>query len=317
MPRPIMLAVVGDSAAGKTTLTEGIARLLGPEHVVTVCTDDYHRYNRKQRKELGISALHPDCNYMDIMEQHIRLLRNNEPILKPIYNHSTGDFDPPEYIRPAPFIIVEGLLALSTPALRRNFDVKVYLDPPEALRIKWKIKRDTTKRGYTPEQVLEALRKREQDSAEFIRPQKAYADIVVRFYPPEGHEEETGSHLNVNLILRSTLAHPDLSDIVAAQNGTRPPVRLDIRRDQGRLAEIVDIAGDIDSETAARLEGIIWQHLRDDLPLLGDLQPGAVGRYLDGLEERHSHPLALTQLLIAYHLIAGKARIRRELNVTR
>ncbi|RME57432.1 MAG: phosphoribulokinase, partial [Caldilineae bacterium] len=57
MPRPIMLAVVGDSAAGKTTLTEGIARLLGPQHVVTVCTDDYHRYNRRQRKELGISAL--------------------------------------------------------------------------------------------------------------------------------------------------------------------------------------------------------------------------------------------------------------------
>ncbi|RME64909.1 MAG: phosphoribulokinase, partial [Caldilineae bacterium] len=293
------------------------ARLLGPQHVVTVCTDDYHRYNRRQRKELGISALHPDCNYMDIMEQHLRLLRQNEPILKPIYNHSTGDFDPPEYIQPAPFVIVEGLLALSTPALRNNFDVKVYLDPPEELRYKWKIKRDTAKRGYTEDQVLEALRKREPDSAEFIRPQKSYADIVVRFYPPEDHAEETGSHLNVNLILRSTLAHPDMSDILAAQNGANPPVRLDIRRDSGRLAEIVDIAGSINSETAARLESIIWRHLKDDLPLLGELASGQVGRFVDGTVEQHSHPLALTQLLITYHLIAGKARIRRELNVTR
>lgn len=312
MPRPIMLAVVGDSAAGKTTLTAGIARLLGPERVVTLCTDDYHKYNRKQRKELGISALHPDCNYIDVMEQHIRLLRQNEPILKPIYNHSTGDFDPPEYIQPAPFIIVEGLLALSSPALRDNFDVKVYLDPPEELRHKWKVKRDTTKRGYSAEQVLSSLQKREDDSAAFIRPQREQSDIVVCFYPPKGTEEETGAHLNVRLTLRATLAHPDLTDVVEAANGTTPPVRLDIGREQGRLAEFVDIDGWINDETAFRLEKLVWEHLRDDLALVGDLRPDAVGEFQDGATSRHSHPLALTQLLIAYHLIAGKARIRRE-----
>jgi len=311
MPRPIMLAVVGDSAAGKTTLTAGIAQLLGQDRVVTICIDDYHRYNRKQRKELGISALHPECNYIDIMEQHIQALRNNQAILKPIYNHSTGDFDPPEYIQPAPFIIVEGLLGLYSPALRESFDVKVYLDPPEELRYAWKVKRDTTKRGYTPEQVMESLRKREQDSAAFIRPQRNHADIVVRFHPPD-RSQETGAHLNVRLTLRSSLAHPDLSDVVAAANGSQPPVRLEIGRDQGRLAEFIDIDGAIDDATAQRLEQIIWRHLVDDLALVGELQPEAVGRFQDGTTSRRSHPLALTQLLIAYHLIAGKARIRRE-----
>ncbi len=311
MPRPIMLAVVGDSAAGKTTLTAGIAQLLGQDRVVTICIDDYHRYNRKQRKELGISALHPECNYIDIMEQHIQALRNNQAILKPIYNHSTGDFDPPEYIQPAPFIIVEGLLGLYSPALRESFDVKVYLDPPEELRYAWKVKRDTTKRGYTPEQVMESLRKREQDSAAFIRPQRNHADIVVRFHPPDC-SQETGAHLNVRLTLRSSLAHPDLSDVVAAANGSQPPVRLEIGRDQGRLAEFIDIDGTIDDATAQRLEQIIWRHLVDDLALVGELQPEAVGRFQDGTTSRRSHPLALTQLLIAYHLIAGKARIRRE-----
>lgn len=312
MPRPIMLAVVGDSAAGKTTLTNGIARLLGPERVVTICTDDYHRYNRKQRKELGISALHPDCNYIDIMEQHIRLLRRNESILKPIYNHSTGDFDPPEYIQPAPFIIVEGLLALSSPALRENLDVRVYLDPPEELRRRWKIKRDTSKRGYSPEQVTASLRKREHDSAAYIRPQRKQGDIVVRFYPPTDRKDETGAHLNVRLTLRSTLAHPDLSDIVEAANGAEPPVRLDIGREQGRLAEFVDIDGWINDETAFQLEQIIWEHLKDDLTLVGDLQSDAAGQFRDGTSQQHSHPLALTQLVIASHLITGKARIRRE-----
>lgn len=64
--RPIILGIVGDSAAGKTTLTRGIAQILGEEQVTTICTDDYHKYDRVQRKERQISALHPDCNYLDI-----------------------------------------------------------------------------------------------------------------------------------------------------------------------------------------------------------------------------------------------------------
>lgn len=93
--RPIILGIVGDSAAGKTTLTKGIAQVLGKEDVTVICTDDYHRYDRKQRAEKKITALHPDCNYLDIMQQHLSLLRTGQPILKPIYNHNSGTFDPP------------------------------------------------------------------------------------------------------------------------------------------------------------------------------------------------------------------------------
>ena len=69
MPRPIILGVVGDSAAGKTTLTRGLVRILGEEQVTAVSTDDYHRYDRKQRAERGITPLSPDCNYVEIMGQ--------------------------------------------------------------------------------------------------------------------------------------------------------------------------------------------------------------------------------------------------------
>jgi uridine kinase len=62
--------IVGDSAAGKTTLTRGIAQILGEENVTVIGTDDYHRYDRHQPSELGITALHPDCNHLDIVQQH-------------------------------------------------------------------------------------------------------------------------------------------------------------------------------------------------------------------------------------------------------
>ncbi len=152
--RPIILGIVGDSAAGKTTLTAGIANILGADRVVTICTDDYHRYSRTERVTNGLSALDPRGNYVDILEQHIRLLRDGQAILKPVYNHHGGTLDRPEYILPKEYVILEGLLGYTTRAMRDCYDVKVYLEPIEDLRMKWKIQRDTAKRGYTAEQVV-------------------------------------------------------------------------------------------------------------------------------------------------------------------
>ena len=42
---PIILGIVGDSASGKTTLSAGVAQILGAEHGAVICTDDYHRYS--------------------------------------------------------------------------------------------------------------------------------------------------------------------------------------------------------------------------------------------------------------------------------
>lgn len=299
--RPIILGIVGDSAAGKTTITQGLVNILGPDRVTHICTDDYHKYDRRQRAQLGITPLHPDCNYLDVLELHMERLHYGQPILKPVYDHSDGTLRPPEYVRPREFVIVEGLLGFATPTLRQFYDVKVYLDPPETLRRIWKIKRDTTKRGYTTEQVLAELVKREPDSRAFIRPQREFADIVVRFYPDEGipPEQAIGSTLNVQLILRPTIPHPDLSYLLdTEQNGTTD-IRLELGRDGGRPTDFLYINGKVSAEHAARLADAIWQHL----PELRPVNENEFGAYLDRTEVRHSHPLALTQLLLAYHLL--------------
>jgi len=295
--RPIILGIVGDSAAGKTTLTQGIANILGAERVTHICTDDYHKYDRAERAEHNISALHPDCNYIDVLELHMERLHYGQPILKPVYDHANGTLVRPEYVQPKEFVIVEGLLGFSTPVLRQFYDVKVYLDPPEDLRYVWKIKRDTTKRGYTVEQVQASLKKRENDSRDFIRPQREYADIVARFYPPNNvPAEQAGPILNVRLVLRPTIPHPDLSYLYEDNSSG---IRLELGRDNGRPADLLEIDGDVATQHAAELEDAIWQHL----PNLRPVREEELGEYLDRGEIRHSHPLALTQLLITYHLL--------------
>jgi phosphoribulokinase len=303
--RPIILGIVGDSAAGKTTLTKGIAQVLGAENVTVICTDDYHRYDRIQRAEKGISALHPDCNYLDIMQQHLNLLKNGQPILKPIYSHDTGMFEPAEYIKPSKFVIAEGLLGYSTRDTRDCYDVKVYLAPPEALRTKWKVKRDTMKRGYTPEQVLEQLRKREPDSEEYIRPQRQWADVIVSFYPPSEASEEENAHLNVRLVLRPTIPHPDFTNILDKSSADyMPAIRLELERDMGKPVDVLEIDSHATSEQVNKLEKILCNDIPDLVPFCSREGNPDLGKLIGTTGEvLQSYPLALTQLLIGYHML--------------
>ena len=298
--RPIILAIVGDSAAGKSTLTKGLVQILGADRVTIMCTDDYHKYDRHERAELGITPLHPDCNYLDVLELHLERLHYGQPFLKPVYDHATGSLIRPEYVRPREFVIVEGLLGFHSAIMRQFYDVKVFLDPPEDLRTVWKVKRDTSKRGYTDEQVRAEMKKRERDTLKFIRPQREHADIVVRFHPDEEVEpENAGPNLNVQLVLRPTIPHPDLTYLIDGKHHASTDVRLRLGRDGSRPVDFLEIAGNVSAGNAARLEDAIWQHLPDLRPVRED----QFGDYQDRTEIKHSHPLALSQLLITYHLL--------------
>jgi phosphoribulokinase len=292
MPRPIILGVVGDSAAGKTTITRGLVRGLGEEAVTHVCTDDYHRYDRAQRAELGITPLHPDCNYIDIMEQHLTLLARGEAILKPVYGHADGKFGPPKYVTPQRFTVVEGLLGYHTEALRKVCDVRVYLAPPEQLRRGWKVNRDCSRRGYTTDQVLAELDRREDDSASFIRPQERYADLVVSFIPVEGSDPD---HLDAELALRDGLPHPDLSPFIDSDGG----ITLG-ERDGER---VLRIPGRLDAERAGAIEQAIWEKMQ----FASHLRSQRLGEFTVGNDLHRSESLALVQLLILYHLVTARA----------
>jgi phosphoribulokinase len=292
--RPVMLAIAGDSAAGKTTLTKGIVNALGAERVTAVCVDDYHRYDRTERKDKSFTPLHPDCNYMDIMAQHLQLLATGQPILKPVYDHSSGELVRPELVEPREFVIIEGLLPLHSKLLRACFDVAVYLDPPEDVRIDWKLARDTSKRGYEKDAVLAELERREPESAEHIRPQKEHADIVVRFGPIEGRDDPENTPLSAELLLRPTIRHPDLSQILTDQRSRAMHVKM-LRDNDGRPVDALHVHGYVPREELAPLEQAIWEEFD-----LGMALPEDIGDAGDGMR---SEPLAITQLLLLRHML--------------
>jgi phosphoribulokinase len=295
MPRPILLGIVGDSAAGKTTLTRGLVRILGEEQATHVEADHYHRYDREQRVSLGLTPLRPECNHLDVLTQHLGHLRAGEPILKPVYDHREGIFRPAEYVYPAQYTIVEGLLACHSPAMREVYDVRVYLDPPEDLRRRWKVRRDCSRRGYTTDAALEELDRREADAEAYIRPQRRHADLVISF-GSRGRDDQ--AHLDAHVEMRRGLVHPDLSSLVG---GDPDGILLEERGSEVLLS----VSGTIDPARSAAIQGAIWGRMH----FAGHLRTERLGEFTVGTDLHRSESLAITQLLVLYQLVTARAAI--------
>ncbi|MFM6282161.1 MAG: phosphoribulokinase, partial [Dolichospermum sp.] len=166
--RVVLIGVAGDSGCGKSTFLRRLIDLFGEEFMTVICLDDYHCLDRKQRKETGITALDPRANNFDLMYEQIKALKEGQTINKPIYNHETGNIDPPEIIKPNHVIVVEGLHPLYDERVRELLDFSVYFDISDEVKIAWKIQRDMAERGHRYEDVLAQINSRKPDFEKFI-----------------------------------------------------------------------------------------------------------------------------------------------------
>ena len=297
----MLLCLAGDSASGKSTLSRGIEYVLGLDRVGRICTDDYHRLDRAERALAGLTPLAPGANRMDLMAEHLRALASGRAVTKPTYSHRTGTFGPEESLEPGEIVIVEGLLPLADRAARDAIDVAVFLEPEELLRRRWKLERDVFERGYSAREVVEEMRRRERDAAAYVRPQRAFADIVVSFH--RRAEVPNDGHLSARLTLRPIVPYPDLRELIGSIGAVdEAPVRWSAATDEGGPVSVLHVDGDCPPALGAEIEDVLWASLRPDDRLQRD-RIGIVRT--PGQGEQRSEALALTQLLIVSHLVGS------------
>lgn len=196
----VLIGVAGDSGCGKSTFLRRLEDLFGKEFMTVICLDDYHSLDRKGRKKAGVTALNPKANNFDLMYEQVKAIKEGNAIDKPIYNHETGELDPPERVEPNKVVVIEGLHPLYDERVRELIDFSVYLDIGEEVKINWKIQRDMAERGHTYEDVVASIRARKPDFTAYIEPQKEYADVVIEVLPTQLIEDKESKYLRVRLI---------------------------------------------------------------------------------------------------------------------
>lgn len=181
---PCVVGIVGDSGSGKSTLCKGVRALLGPENVAEIRLDDYQRYTREERRNMGITALNPAAHDFTLMEEHLQLLRNGHAVRNRSYDHSNGTFGAIRTLEPREVLLVRGLLGIPSDALRRVYHLTLMIAPEPELLFRWKLRRDMLTRGYTEAEVLTHIAQHMIDAKEHVLPQQNHADLVVHHTVP-------------------------------------------------------------------------------------------------------------------------------------
>ena len=179
--RPIVVGIAGCSGSGKTTLARELARELGATlFPLDLYYRDLSQFPLDARDKQNFD--HPDSLESELFIEHIRELGEGRAIQRPVYDFSrhtrvAGKF---EAMEPAPFLIVEGILALHYDELWPLYDFSIYVDAPNEICLNRRIYRDMRERGRTEESVRAQFEATARPMAEeYVVPSQARASVTV------------------------------------------------------------------------------------------------------------------------------------------
>lgn len=187
-------AIAGDSGSGKSTLGRLLKTCFSNSFLLEC--DRYHKWERHDKMWQELTHLNPKANYIAKMTEDVFNLKLGNSIYQVDYDHGTGKFTEKERIDSADNIIVCGLHSLYETS-QSLYDVKVFMDTEDDLRIDWKCNRDTLLRKYTREDVMNQIKDREQDYKTYILPQRELADVIARFYRKDS--QDSTIHLQIRI----------------------------------------------------------------------------------------------------------------------
>jgi uridine kinase len=183
---PLVIAIAGGSGSGKTTVASEILKRVGGDRIAYLPHDAYYRdlKDLPPNQRASINFDHPNSLETSLLSEHIKQLKNGEPVDLPLYDFTTHTRTKQTIrIEPQKVVIVEGILIFAEQSLRELFDIKIFVDTDPDLRFIRRLHRDITERGRTTESVIKQyLNTVRPMHLEFVEPSKRYADVII----PEG-----------------------------------------------------------------------------------------------------------------------------------
>ena len=183
---PLVIGIAGGSGSGKTTVANVILQRVGPERIAYLPHDAYYRdlTSLPPNQQLQVNFDHPDSLENELLIEHVKKLRNMQPIDLPVYDFTHNcRTDQTIQIEPKGVIMVEGILIFAEPELRDLFDVKIFVDTDADIRFIRRLERDIHERGRAIDSVIKQYTTTVRPMhLEFVEPSKRYADIII----PEG-----------------------------------------------------------------------------------------------------------------------------------
>lgn len=189
-PQTLVVGIAGGSGSGKTTVAAKLSAAMPPGRCVTIEHDAYYRDqgHLPATERATTNYDHPSSLESELLAEHLRLLRVGRPVDIPIYDFATHTRrSETRRITASRVIIVEGILVFTEPALREQFDIKIFVDTDADIRLIRRIRRDLEQRGRTFQSVRDQYYATVRPMhLEHVEPSKRWADLIV----PEGGDNK-------------------------------------------------------------------------------------------------------------------------------
>ena len=178
-----VIAITGGTGSGKTTLVQSIVSKISNKEILCLSSDSYYKDNPKlsflEREKINYDE--PNAIDFNLLLQHINDLKSGKSIKVPKYCFKTH-LRKKEYVVESPkkTLLIEGILILSNSELRKEFNLKIFLECDRDLRLKRRIKRDVNQRGRNENDVIHLFSKRlDSMHKKYVIPVKKYCDIII------------------------------------------------------------------------------------------------------------------------------------------
>lgn len=195
-----IIGIAGGTGSGKTTVVRKIMERLPKGEVCFISQDNYYKDSShiplEERQKINFDE--PAAFDWNLLIDHLKQLKSGQAIEVPTYSYLTCTRQKETiHMEPHDVVLIEGILVLSDPRIRKMMDIKVFVDADGDDRLIRVISRDCVERGRTPEMVIERYQRvLKPMHLQHIEPTKRYANIIV----PEGGHNEVAINLLTDYI---------------------------------------------------------------------------------------------------------------------
>lgn len=183
MEENFIIGITGGSGSGKTTIIKEIKGSFDKQDLCIISLDDYYKLREEQKvDDEGVKNFDlPESIELAELHEDVQELLKGNPVNRKEYTFNNEKKRPRrKTFLPAPIIIVEGLFVFTYKPLREMFNLKVFIEAKDHLKVIRRINRDRIERNYPLDDVLYRYEHHVQPAYEkYVLPYKEEADIVI------------------------------------------------------------------------------------------------------------------------------------------
>ncbi len=184
--RPLVIGIAGGTGSGKTTVAQKIAKSLPPDRAVVIQHDWYYldRSHLTAEERALVNFDEPGALDNARLLSDLETMKHGGPAVCPQYDFATHTRHPEgRAIGPHPIVIVEGILLFAIAPLRDAFDLRLFVDTDDDIRLLRRIRRDIEDRGRDIGSIEQQYRGSVRPMHElYVAPSRRYAHLII----PEG-----------------------------------------------------------------------------------------------------------------------------------